>query len=137
MGKLCQQRMAKCVLDKADGPALVCQVGGQLLLPGAVVRRQVVETLLHQAVLQQGGARGVLLLSSLNRGRCEPLSHRDQPVKQVHEVKKGLDGELNPARTVSLLTGHLARCCPTRQPVCFWMVRVFSHLSLFYITRLW
>ena len=65
MGKLCQQGMAKCVLDKADGPALVCQVGGQLLQPGALVRREVVETLLHQTVLQQGGAGGVLLLSNL------------------------------------------------------------------------
>ena len=66
MGKLCQQGMANFVLDRADGPALVCQVGGQLLQPGAVVWRKVVET----AFLRQGGVGGVLLLSNLGRGRC-------------------------------------------------------------------
>ena len=70
MGKLGQQGRAKCVLDKAYYPALVCQAGGQLLQPGALVRRKEVETLLHQAVLQLGGAGGVLLLSNLGRGRC-------------------------------------------------------------------
>ena len=61
------------------------------MLGGEVV--EVVEALLHQAVLQQGRTGGGLLLSSQGGAGGELLPHHDQPVQQVQEVKEGLNTE--------------------------------------------